>query len=99
MEAEGDEKVEVEEEFVDATRINIFSKVNLSEAVKRLVGSANWEQFSAPLLAKNVVKDRMELLERVLGRSSSQATSVANEVIKDMLNSTDYPPESIWNFS
>ena len=66
--------------------------------MKALVGAADWERFCSPLLNKAFIKDRVGLLERVLGRSSSQASSVANEIVKDMLNSTDYPPDVIGIF-
>lgn len=83
----------VEEEVVDTSRINIFNKVLLSSNVQDLVGAAGLERFAAPLINKAFVKDKVELLERVLGRSGSQASTITNEIIKDMLTATDYPPE------
>lgn len=80
------------EEPEDTTRVNVFSKPLLGEEVKQLVGAANFAQFSQPLIIKAFVKDKIELLERVLGRSSSQANTIANEITKDMLVATDYPP-------
>ncbi len=85
-----EEEVEVEEE-VDHSRINLFNKVALEEHIQQRVGS-DLARFSAPLINKAYVKDKVELLERVLGRSGSQANSMTNEIIKDMLNATDYPP-------
>lgn len=81
----------VEEEIVDG-RLNIFSKVLLSERVKSLVGAGSFEAFSAPLLSKGVLKDKIVLLERVLGRSASQVSVITDEIMKDMLTATDYPP-------
>ncbi|HLB58176.1 MAG TPA: hypothetical protein VJL60_05120, partial [Gammaproteobacteria bacterium] len=82
----------VEPETEDTGRINIFSNVFLKDDVKKLVGAAGIEQFSSPLLNKAFVKDKIELLERVLGRSSAQANTITNEIVKDMLAATDYPP-------
>ncbi|MEO8400705.1 MAG: TraM recognition domain-containing protein [Gammaproteobacteria bacterium] len=84
---------EVVEEEVDTGRIHIFNKVHLGEDVKSLIGPQNVERFSAPLITKSFVKDKVELLERVLGRSGSQSNTITNEIIKDMLNATDYPPD------
>ena len=49
--------------------------------------------FSAPLLNKPLLKDKIGLLERVLGRSASQVNVITDEIMKDMLIATDYPPE------
>jgi intracellular multiplication protein IcmO len=82
-----------EQEAVDAGRINLFSKVALPDKVQKLVGAANFERFSLPLVSKAMVKDKVELLERVMGKPGSQAVTITNEIIKDMLTATDYPPE------
>jgi hypothetical protein len=57
------------------------------------VGDASLEKFSTPLVSKAMVKDKIELVERVMGKSGSQANTVTNEILKDMLVATDYPPE------
>jgi len=75
-------------------RLNIFSKVTLDDSVKNLVG-ATLEQFSLPLLNKVYLKDKVELLERVLGKSGSQAHVITTEILKDILIATDYPPEVV----
>lgn len=80
------------EEPEDPTRINIFSRPHLGDDVKTLVGSVEFDRFSQPLLNKTFIKDKVELLERVLGRSGSQSGILANEIVKDMLSATDYPP-------
>lgn len=88
-----EEEIVVEEEVEDTGRLNIFSKVPLTEDVKSLVGAANFERFSNPLMNRPFIKDKVELLERILGRSGSQANNITREIIKDMLIATDYPPE------
>ena len=85
-----EEEVVIEEPLEEG-HINIFSKPALGDSVKRLVGS-DFERFSQPLINRSFLKDKTELLERVLGRSSSQANSITKEIIKDMLLATDYPP-------
>lgn len=87
-----------EEEFVieqpeEPGHINIFNKPMLADSVKRLVGT-DFERFSQPLVNKVFLKDKTELLERILGRSGSQAQTITNEIIKDILLATDYPPST-----
>ncbi|MCE3238569.1 MAG: hypothetical protein K0R24_1550 [Gammaproteobacteria bacterium] len=90
--ATGEENAIVEE-VEDPTRINIFSKATLGEDVKSfLKGKGELERFSQPLINKHYIKDKIELLERVLGRSGSASNAMTGEVIKDMLLATDYPP-------
>jgi len=74
-------------------RLNIFSRVNLPQNVIDLVGIARIAEFSLPLMRTNFVKDRTELLERVMGKPGSQASIITQEIIKDMQLATDYPPD------
>lgn len=88
------EQVQAEpEEEIEEGRLNIFSKVSLNDFVKTLVGAAAIEPFSQPLINRNLAKDKIELLERLLGRTSSQAGPMMSEIMKDMARATQYPPE------
>jgi len=99
--AAGDETTEesfmaetpVVEEEPETGRLNLFSKVKLGANIQALVGPAQFEQFSMPLLNQATVKSRTELLERITGKSSAQASTITGEIIKDMLLATDYPPD------
>jgi intracellular multiplication protein IcmO len=90
--AEEEAAMPVEEEVEDDGRLNIFSKVALGEPIKAMVGKSGFDSFSAPLIARKGAKDKIELLERLMGRSASQANPMAQEIIKDMTMATDYPP-------
>lgn len=90
---EGSETVVEPEEEPQVGRLNIFSRVPLSDLVKNLVGKNKLDEFSAPLINKNLIKDKVELLERLMGRSASQANPMTSEIVKDMTLATDYPPE------
>lgn len=91
--AEAEEKEAEPEEETEEGKLNIFTKVALDETVKEIVGAHQFEQFSEPLIMKSVAKDKIELLERLMGRSPSQANPMMKEIIKDMSLATDYPPE------
>jgi len=86
------EKVEEVVEEPTEGSLNIFSQVALSEMVKTSVGIAQIKQFSLPLIIKSIARDKIELLERLLGRSASKSSSMTNEIIKDMAIATEYPP-------
>lgn len=86
------DKEEIAEEEPVEGRLNIFSKVVLGDTVKALVGAAQFDKFSSPLVSKPIAKDKIELLERLMGRSASQAGPMTGEIIKDMALATDYPP-------
>lgn len=88
-----EEEQTIVEELEETGQINLFSKPKLDESVRQLVG-ADFEYFSQPLVSKSFLKSKMELLERILGRSSSQSSTVANEIIKDILLATNYPPST-----
>lgn len=79
------------EETMDEGRLNIFAKVKLDSAVQAIVGSG-FDKFSEPLIARNVAKGQIELLERMMGRSASQAGPMTGEIMKDIAIATDYPP-------
>ena len=75
----------VEEEEVDTGHVNIFKKPALTAAVMALVGPSDMIGLSLPLVNKSYIKDKIELMERILGRSGSQASNITREIIKDML--------------
>jgi intracellular multiplication protein IcmO len=85
------EPEEVLEEVEDG-HLNIFTKVALGEYVKALIGPAEIEAFSQTLLNKSVIRDKVGLMERLLGRSAAQATPMTGEIVKDLTLATDYPP-------
>jgi intracellular multiplication protein IcmO len=82
-----------EQQQQESGRVNLFGRPSLSAQVKNAVGAADIERFSSPLVNRSMVKDKVELLERVMGKPGSQAASITSEIIKDMLMATDYPPD------
>lgn len=87
----GAEAGQPEEELIEG-KLNIFSKVTLGDEVKSLVGAGQIAAFSLPLLIRGVTRDKVEVIERLLGRSASQVGNMASEIIKDITYVTDYPP-------
>lgn len=86
------EKVPETEEILEEGKLNIFTKVALDDMVKSIVGKAHLDKFIEPLINKSIAKDKIELLERLMGRAPSQANPMTSEIIKDMSLATEYPP-------
>jgi intracellular multiplication protein IcmO len=84
------ELVEVEE--VEEGRLTIFNQVPLDSFVRNLVGPREIEAFQQPLLNRTYLRDKVALMERLLGRSSAQSGPMTGEIIKDITIATDYPP-------
>lgn len=80
------------DEAMETGRINIFRDIGVGEAVQQRIGSDKLMAFMAPLLDRRATRDRIELTERLIGRSGVQAATISREVIRDMLFATDYPP-------
>lgn len=84
--------MEEEVELADG-RLNIFSSnITFPTHVQQLVGKKDFENFSNALLSRSYLKDKVGLVERLLGRSGAQSGTITQEIIKDMAVATDYPP-------
>lgn len=94
---ETEEETTLEEETTEAEieengHLTIFSRVTLSDWIKKLVGASGFAKFSEPLVNKKQLKDKVGLLERLLGAPAAQANAMADEIVTDMELATDYPP-------
>lgn len=91
VQAISEETVDIEE---DNGRINIFKKILVNPEVQQLIGVNRLSRFTIPLLDRSIIKDRIDLIERLLGRSGNQSTLIANEILKDLQSATEYPPDA-----
>jgi len=80
------------EEVQAEGRIDIFRKIAVDAAVAKRVGTADLEKFCAPLLKQAVLKEQVEVTERILGQTGAKAATVAREIVRDLQLATDYPP-------
>ncbi|MAZ38690.1 MAG: phosphoesterase [Legionellales bacterium] len=88
--------IEEEVEEIDETpldEINLFTPLRMNDpTVPMLVGST-FEEFSAPLVKRNEIKNKLEFIEKLTGKTTKNANHAANEVLKDMQVATFYPPK------
>lgn len=88
------EVVELEEEL-DISELNVFTKLHVSEHLQGLLLADNLERFGAPLLNRVAVREQVSVVERLSGKLDKQASSIADEIVRDMRSATFYPPPMV----
>lgn len=91
------EKVAMSESTVEpiieiSDRLNAFVSVSVTDNVRPYFSGERYDQFCKPLLMKSQVREKIELIERLLGRKANQANNIALEMVRDIEVATDYPP-------
>jgi len=72
-------------------RLNIFAGLRITEYLKPLIVSED-PAFRAPILNRQTVREQIEYVQRLCGKTGRQSTNVAMELVGDMDRGTDYPP-------
>lgn len=75
-------------------RLNIFVGLRMTEYLKPLKIPDD-PAYRAAILDRKAVRDQIEYVQRLCGKSGRQATSIAMELVGDMDRGTDYPPEPL----
>lgn len=83
-----EEIIEPEEEGI----VTIFSRLNQA-LLPVPVLAENAERFAEPLLNINQTRNSLSVIERASGTKDKYASTVANELIKDLQIATHYPPD------
>ena len=73
-------------------RLNAFVSVRVTDNVRPYFSGERYEQLCKPLLLKHQVREKIELIERLMGRKANQANNIALEMVRDIEVATDYPP-------
>ncbi len=74
-------------------QLDIFLPMNMNGHLQEVVLTDDINSFRKSLLNRYEVRDQVEYLERLCGKSAAQATNIALEVVSDMQKGTFYPPE------
>lgn len=85
--------IEEEETELPLGRLDIFTKLRVSEFLQPLILVTDIEAFSLPLLKKKDVRVAIARVERLTGKTEQYSNNAANELIRDMELATYYPPE------
>lgn len=75
-------------------RLNIFVGLRITEYLKPLVITQD-PAFRNPLLDRKNVRDQLEYIQRLCGKTGKQSASIAQELVGDMDRGTDYPPPAL----
>lgn len=84
----GEDETEMEE-----GRLNIFVPLRMNAHLEQLMVPED-PQFRGAILNRSVVREQIEYVQRLCGKSGRQSAGVANELIGDMNRGTEYPPRS-----
>src|SRR3990167_7975446 len=82
-------ETQTEEETND--RMNIFIGLRMTEYLKPLEVPDD-PAYRAAILNRKSVRDQVEYIQRLCGKSGRQSTNIAMELVGDMDRGTDYPP-------
>ncbi|HLB56234.1 MAG TPA: TraM recognition domain-containing protein [Coxiellaceae bacterium] len=72
-------------------RLNVFTGLLMTDYLKPLNVSED-PAYRAAILNRKTVRDQIEYVQRLCGKTSKQASNVAMELVGDMDRGTDYPP-------
>lgn len=76
---------------VESDRFNIFKPLKITPYLEKLWIPED-PKFRAAILNRSQVREQIEYVQRLLGKTGRQSTTIANELIGDMDRGTDYPP-------
>ncbi|ACJ17822.1 TraM recognition domain-containing protein [Coxiella burnetii] len=77
----------------DVGYLSLFTPLRLSDHIKEVVISSDLDNFKKPILDRAYLRDQIEYIQRLCGKSSQQAMNIAVELISDMEKGTRYPPK------
>src|SRR3990167_4770881 len=81
-----------EVETESQNELNIFTSLRAPEGIDKIAIKGDIALFSAPLLNKSLLRNQLSYIERLSGKTEKQASTIGEEIIKDMQLATYYPP-------
>jgi len=84
---------EDEVEIIAKDTLNIFTAIEMPEELEALIFADNKEKFSRAILKQGSLRSQINYLERLSGSTDVNAKIISEEIVKDMANVTEYPPE------
>lgn len=80
------------EENGEEDHMSAFSKIEVNDLVKQMIGDENIELFSLPLIRRGSTMEDLKHIERLSGKDASDAATSAETVLEDVEKVTTYPP-------
>lgn len=78
---------------MEVDHLNIFMPMRESDHLEGLVITDDLKKFKQPLLDRGTMRDQVEYIQRLCGKTGQQAMNIAIEVVGDMEKGTQYPPQ------
>lgn len=73
--------------------MSAFTKIFVTPIVLQMIGEENEELFSLPLIRRGSTAEELKHIERLGGKSETEASKIAASIIGDIENATRFPPE------
>lgn len=87
------EEMEREQSQEFENEVHAFTPVFVPDFAVDIVGEDDMQRFSNPLLLKGRTKEALMHIERLTGKTESEAIQIADNLINDIINATYYPPK------
>lgn len=83
---------EPEEELLQLEHMHLFTPLREVEHLKGIIIAKDLENFKKPILNRAELRDQVEYIQRLCGKTGQESMNVAIEVVSDMEKGTQYPP-------
>lgn len=88
-------EIEEDKDDLPFNQLNLFVPFRLTDPIVPMMVGDQFEIFTLPLISKGEAKLNIDRVERLMGKSNRHASTLANEIIRDMEMATHYPPEHV----
>jgi intracellular multiplication protein IcmO len=88
-----EEEVFAEEEGPSADHLDVFTKINLTDFTKEIMGEDATGDFTKAMLQKKACAQQLAYVIRLFGKGDQEASRISQELVKDMQMATSYPPK------
>ncbi|MGE4349430.1 MAG: type IV secretory system conjugative DNA transfer family protein [Candidatus Berkiella sp.] len=89
------EEMEQEQSQEFANEVHAFTPVYVPDFAVDIVGEEDMKRFSNPLLLRGRTREALMHIERLAGKTESEAKETAENLINDIIKATYYPPKNV----
>jgi intracellular multiplication protein IcmO len=92
---EVEEEIEAEQSQEFAGEVSAFSPIAVPAFAAELIHENELDSFSNPLLLRGRTRDALLQIERLIGATEAEASKTADNLIKDIIKATHFPPKDV----
>jgi intracellular multiplication protein IcmO len=92
---EVEEEIEAEQSQEFAGEVSAFSPIAVPAFAAELIHEDEIDSFSNPLLLRGRTRDSLLQIERLIGATEAEASKTADNLIKDIIKATHFPPKDL----